>query len=252
VEVAEHIDALRREGILLADAAALAGADAPVPSCPGWVVRELVRHQGGVHRWATAIVSGPRREAWRVDLDEVVGRWPQDDDLVTWFTDGHRALLDALASADPDLDCWAFLAASSPLAMWARRQAHETAIHRVDAQLASGATPTRAPAPFAADGVDELLTCFITRPGGRLRCDVPQRLAITSIDTPGRWLLEIDPEGVQTQIPKGAVDADCVIGGAAADLYLTLWNRSGADGLHVEGDRRLLDLFLDRVHVRWS
>lgn len=45
MDVGERIDALRREGRLLVDAA--------VRTCPGWVVRDLVRHLGGVHRWAT-------------------------------------------------------------------------------------------------------------------------------------------------------------------------------------------------------
>jgi len=46
-----------------------------------------------------------------------------------------------LASAPPDLDCLTFLAAPSPLAMWARRQAHETAIHRVDAESPAARSP---------------------------------------------------------------------------------------------------------------
>ena len=35
-----------------------AGAEAPVPTCPGWTVRDLLAHQGMVHRWATAVVLG--------------------------------------------------------------------------------------------------------------------------------------------------------------------------------------------------
>jgi hypothetical protein len=54
VDVAEHIAHLQRDGVLLADAAARAGMDARVPTCPEWVVRDLVRHQGDVHRWAAA------------------------------------------------------------------------------------------------------------------------------------------------------------------------------------------------------
>ena len=34
MEVAAHIDALRGEGRLVADAVRLAGPDAPVPTCP--------------------------------------------------------------------------------------------------------------------------------------------------------------------------------------------------------------------------
>jgi uncharacterized protein (TIGR03083 family) len=167
MEVAEHIAALRIEGQRLSAAAASAGLDAKVPSCPDWVVRDLVRHQGGVHRWATGVVTGPRTEPWIVDLDEVVGYWPPDTELLEWFDQGCGALADALSRADPGLECWTFLAAPSPLAMWARRQAHETAVHRVDAELASGGPITPFSAPFAADGIDELLSRFVMRHGRR-------------------------------------------------------------------------------------
>src|SRR5271157_6115167 len=109
MEVAEHIETLRVEGTRLAAVAAAAGLDAPVPSCPGWLVRDLVRHQGGVHRWATEVIARTRAEPWNVDLDEVVGSWPPDTALLEWFAAGHRALVDSLASADPGLECWTFL-----------------------------------------------------------------------------------------------------------------------------------------------
>ncbi len=121
MEIAEHIDALREQGRLLAAAATAAGVDAAVPSCPGWAVRDLVRHQGGVHRWAEGIVATPRTEPWDVDLDEVVGTWPADEDLIRWFSDGCERLAAVLSRAGPSLACWTFLPAPSPLAMWARR-----------------------------------------------------------------------------------------------------------------------------------
>src|SRR5690349_8120845 len=143
VEISQHLDALRDAGTRLSAAAAQAGPDAAVPSCPEWVVRDLVRHQGGIHRWAASIVGTPRTEAWNVDLDEVVGTWPDDTELIRWFEDGLDQLVKVLSQAPADLACWTFLRAPSPLAMWARRQAHETSMHRVDAELASGQTPTR-------------------------------------------------------------------------------------------------------------
>jgi uncharacterized protein (TIGR03083 family) len=250
MEIDEHIAALRREGVGLASAAATAGLDARVPSCPDWVLRDLVRHQGGVHRWATEVVAGPRTEAFVVDLDDVVGEWPRDQDLLDWFREGHASLVATLSQAAPDLDCWTFLRAPSPLAMWARRQAHETAVHRVDAELAAGARPTPIPAPFAADGVDELLACFVTRPGGRLRSDPVRILHVGSIDAPGDWTVRIGPDGAD--ILPVADDAECHVTGQAADLYLALWNRRDTAGLAIEGEGEVLDLFLDRVHVRWS
>src|ERR1700752_1604641 len=57
-DVPGYIGALRGEGELLAAAAERAGMGAPVPSCPGWAVRDLLKHTGYVHRWATGIVAG--------------------------------------------------------------------------------------------------------------------------------------------------------------------------------------------------
>ena len=252
MEIAEHIDAISSAGQRLAEAAAAAGPDASVPSCPDWVVRDLVRHQGGVHRWATGIVAGPRTQPWNVGLDDVVGTWPGDDELIGWFGDGVARLVATLSQAEPDLVCWTFLDAPSPLAMWARRQAHETSVHRVDAELAAGLPVTPFPPRFAADGIDELLTCFITRPGGRLRSDPARLLRVRCTDTADDWLVRIGPERVRTSPGSDAASSDCVVTGAADDLYLALWNRRPAAGLDVGGDRSVLDLFLDRVHVRWS
>jgi uncharacterized protein (TIGR03083 family) len=253
VDVADHIDALRAEGQLMAAAVAGSSPDAPVPTCPEWVVRDLVRHMGGVHRWATGYVAEARTEHEDVELDEVVGAWPDDADLAEWLRRGCTALADALAAAPADLECWTFLRAPSPLAMWARRQAHETAIHRVDAERAAGATLHPFAAPFAADGVDELLSCFVTRRSSSLRSATPASLAVGCTDADAAWLLRIEADAVTTASgPDAAGAADCSVRGAAAQLYLALWNRAGPDALAVEGDRDVLGRFLDSVQVRWA
>jgi uncharacterized protein (TIGR03083 family) len=174
-DVPGYIGALRREGELLAGAAEQAGLGAAVPSCPGWAVRDLLKHTGYVHRWAAGFVSrGLTRPAGGASEQEVLGQGPGDAELPGWFREGHAALVRALSEAPPDLDCWAFLPAPSPLAFWARRQAHETAIHRADAERAAApAGPDGARAwpvsgalfepAFAADGVDELIMGFLAR-----------------------------------------------------------------------------------------
>ncbi len=257
VNVAEHVAALRSEGELMAGAVAAAGPGAAVPTCPEWAVRDLVRHMGGVHRWATGYVAGGRTEVWDVGLDEVVGTWPDDTELADWLRRGCTGLADALAAAPPDLACWTFLRAPSPLAMWARRQAHETAVHRVDAELAAGTGLSPIAAPFAADGVDELLSCFVPRRSTALRSETPASLAVrcTDAEADGAWLLRIESDGVRTDAAPDAdaqARADCSVRGAAGDLYLALWNRTGAEALVVEGDRGVLGLFLDQVQVRWA
>jgi uncharacterized protein (TIGR03083 family) len=254
MEVASHIEALRAEGDRMAEAIGSAAPEAPVATCPGWVVRDLARHTGGVHRWATDIVATPRPGPSDAELDEIVGRWPDDGELEPWFREGLAGLVAALGAASPDLACWAFLPAPSPLAMWARRQAHETAVHRVDAERAAGRTTGElspvAPA-LAADGVDELLSCFVPRRRTGLRADPPTSLLVRCTDEEAGWVLLIDGDGVTTS-PVVDGDAACTVRGSAADLYLALWNRLGPEVLTVEGDPDVLGLFLDRVHVRWA
>ncbi len=254
MEVTAHIEALRREGELLAVAVDATDPGAAVPTCPEWTMRDLVRHLGGVHRWATGYVAEGRTEVWGVGLDDVVGTWPEDAALADWLRQGCAVLADALAAAPDDLRCWTFLPAPSPRAMWARRQAHETAIHRVDAQLTARTALGPFGPAFAADGVDELLTCFVPRRSTKLAADVPASFAVQCTDADAAWVVSIGPRGVTTSagpVPVGSA-ADCSVRGTAADLYLALWNRAGPEGLAVDGDGDVLGLFLDTVHVRWS
>ena len=254
MDVATHIDALCREGALMASAAAAADPQAPVPTCPEWRTRDLVRHTGAVHRWATRVVAEGRREPWNASLDEVVGTWPPDDELAAWLGQGCDTLEAAVRAAPADLACWTFLPAPSPLAHWARRQAHETAIHRVDTELAAGTLVTPIDAPFAADGVDELLTCFAPRRRTGLTAPTPRTLSVSCTDDEASWLVRLDADGITaTADPAGTgVAADCRVRGTACELYLALWNRGGSGRLAVSGDRGPLDLFVDRVHIRWS
>ncbi len=50
MKITEHIDAIQHEGQLLAAAATQTELDAPIPTCPDWQMRDLVRHVGGVLR----------------------------------------------------------------------------------------------------------------------------------------------------------------------------------------------------------
>lgn len=57
MEIDRHVAALEREAQLFAAAARLTDLDAPVSSCPGWDMRDLVRHLAEIHLWAAAQVS---------------------------------------------------------------------------------------------------------------------------------------------------------------------------------------------------
>jgi uncharacterized protein (TIGR03083 family) len=250
MRIDEYVAALRRDGELLTETVAKADLEAPVPTCPGWSVRELAQHMGMVHRWATAYVRDARPEQIPDEHEETVwGPMPDDAALVGWLRTGHAALVASLSTATEDLACWSFLPAPSPLAFWARRQAHETAIHRADGQTAIGSVDGW-PVEFAADGIDELLFYFYGRRSGQVRHDLARSLALRATDVDLGRTLHIGPEGLSVQREAG--QADCTITAPAADLYLLLWNRRDVAGLAVDGDPAVLDLWRGAARVRWS
>ncbi|MGH3197860.1 MAG: maleylpyruvate isomerase family mycothiol-dependent enzyme [Streptosporangiaceae bacterium] len=262
MEIAEHIDELRRQGELLADAAERAGLHATVPPCPPWLVKDLLRHTGYIHRWAaTHITERPGQVLDGLPEAEILNGSPADPELLAWFRAGHAALTQTLATADPALECATFMAAPSALAFWARRQAHETAIHRADAESAVGSTPGY-PAAFAADGVDELIMGFGRRrkyrPGagsGPKTAD-GGRLRVLAADTGDAWSIESHEGRLQPRrdTADGSEGAGCMVSGPASGVYLYLWNRADAAraGVTVTGDPGLLASWQASVRVRWG
>ena len=231
---ARHVDGLREALRAFTTYAGRAGLEAPVPTCPDWTVHDLVAHQGMVHRWAAALLSGERPDDGAVAGFEAEGR--ASDDPLAWLSRGVDGLVRSLAGAADDVAAPVFLNDAPPArAFWARRQCHETTIHAVDALAASLG---RAPRPeevwvdpeLAGDGIDELLGGFLTRPRSRLRCDEDSLLVVRPDDLPDWWLLELGPRpGVITRHGTGEVppeEPDWELDGGAVELYLRLWNRS--------------------------
>jgi uncharacterized protein (TIGR03083 family) len=249
MDIAEHIEVLQADGQRMAAAIGEAAPDASVPSCPDWAVRDLVYHQGSVHRWATAYVAGAITERTDVDFEGAAGPKPSDGELVEWFGQGHRDLVAALSTASPDLQCWSFMAAPSPLAFWSRRQAHETSIHRVDAEQAAGRAGTPVPAAFAADGIDELLTGFVVRRKPSVATESRRTLTFACVDTDASWRMTIEGETMTAQTGGSSEAADCTVRGGASDLYHALWNRRGLDGLEIAGDPSVLELMIDGARI---
>jgi uncharacterized protein (TIGR03083 family) len=249
VDIAQHVAALRREGELLAEAAQRTDLDTPIPTTPEWSMRDLVRHMGDVHRWArTHVAEGRTLPIGRDELREIAGPLPHDADVLDWFRLGHDRLVQTLEAADPGIQCWAFLPAPSPLAFWARRQAHETGIHRADAESPTGNIRPFAP-DVAVDGIDELLFGFFSGP--KERSDEPPRtLQLHATDAEGDWVVEMGATGPAARLGRGR--ADCTVRGSASDLHLFLWNRRPAAGLDVHGDPSVLVSWRERAQIHWS
>jgi uncharacterized protein (TIGR03083 family) len=217
-------------------------------------VRDLIRHLGYVHRWAAGHVRG---QPWPEEPaeDEVLRGGPPDADLVGWFRAGHAALVSTLQAADPKRQFWAPVPGPSGRAAWARRQAHETAIHRVDAELAAGpVTPFRA--DFAADGIDELIMGFFGRPPEQAGPGPRHVLQIVTADAGGAaWLVEIAAAGGRpARVRRGTGPAACTLSGPASGLYQLLWNRCdlASAGATVSGDDSALRSWRGSMRVRWA
>jgi uncharacterized protein (TIGR03083 family) len=250
VRVDEYLAVLAEDGRRLVEAAGRVGLDAAVPTCPGWLVRDLLRHVGGVHRWAASFVATGRREPYPAEDEErQFFRVVPDGELLEWAWRGHADLAQALSAAEPATVCWAFLPAPSPLAFWARRQAHETAIHRADAEAATGLTPGWDP-EFAIDGVEELLRGFLARRPERITADPPASVALAATDVEAAWTIELRPDGLR--VIDGAHPATLTVTAPASDLYLLLWNRVGVDQLDAHGDPRVFDDWRGKATVTWS
>lgn len=245
-----YLAQLAADGPRLADAAQRAGFDALV-AATDWTVRDLVLHLGGIHRWAAAVVAtaSPTTE---IAEGDAVGSGPGDAELLDWFRVGHAGLVRTLREAPADLECATFLAAPSPLLFWARRQAHETAVHRADAESAlDPAQLTPFGVAFAQDGIAEMLHGFAARRSNAIA--TAGVLALRPDDEGDAWQVRLGGERVEATIgaaaDAGATDADVVVSGTSSALYLWLWNRPAE--VRVSGDAALAGLWRE-IRVRWS
>jgi uncharacterized protein (TIGR03083 family) len=245
----EYGDAIGAAWTVMRDHANRVGPDAPVPTCPGWTVRDLIAHQGTVHRWVAATIRGFNLDTKAVDAEGLAVR-----DQLEWLDDGARDLLQALVDAPHDMPGEFFLLDAPPARLaWARRQCHETTIHAYDAMSASnGSAPPAAstwikPA-LGADGVDELLTGFLPRPSTKLRMPSATSVLVETTDTNQAWTVVIGPDSIATT--RGAGDRrDATLSGTAAGLYLALWNR----GDEVEGSGvDVLGPWREQFRIVWS
>lgn len=251
LDLDDHIAALVRSGAALREAAATAGLDAKVPTCPAWDVTSLVVHQGMVHRWAAANLRGEKDH--RNSASQAEARAAAD--LLEWYSAGLAALTDTVRATAEEAKAMVFLNdAPPPRRFWARRQAHETTIHSVDAISAvHGRWPTAEQvdidAALAADGIDELLSGFITRGKGKLHSAEPYQILVKTDDTGHAWTVQIS-DGPIVTTPGDAERPEVVFSGTAVQLYLSLWNR--ANEMNVAGRSDVVDQWRAQVRVRWS
>lgn len=190
----------------------------PVAACMGWTLEELFGHLGSIERWAADVVLAGT---------VVEQPAPPAEDATDWFLEGTGTFLEAMAALDPGSPCWNFGPPPRKAGFWLRRQAHEHAIHLVDACLASGLEAPALAADFMLDGIDEVLTVLAPRQLRLERMPDPEGTVTFHVPGAGSWTLG-----------QGAATAS--ITAPLQEMYLGLWGRTGlAATAAIEGDAAL-------------
>jgi hypothetical protein len=128
--------------------------------------------------------------------------------------------------------------------------AHETLIHRIDAELGAREPVATVPPELAVDGIDELLKVFVAYSVATWSDYFAGVLARS-----GGWTYLVQTDGVAWQIRTGpglfAVDdgasdrrTDVTVSGPPPAVLRWVWNREGPDepsGVTVEGTQQAVE-----------
>jgi hypothetical protein len=112
--------------------------------------------------------------------------------------------------------------------------AHETAVHRVDAELALETPNPTVDPELAVDGIDEILDLMLAGDWSDdpHQASAGQRIEIAS---PGRsWLVALEPAEVTVSRERGRWDAR--IEGDPSSVLLWLWGRAPDERIERSGD----------------
>jgi uncharacterized protein (TIGR03083 family) len=236
MDYATYVGHVQQDGQRLA-ATASGSLSEEVPSCPGWTVTDLVTHVAEVYEHKIACTAlGQFPKPWPPE-------WPADRDPIEWFEDAHGRLLEMFERSGPTSPSKTWWPPDQTVGFWARRMAQETAVHRIDGELAIG-KPTPVDADLAVDGVDEVLERMLAGDWSDDPDDAAtgQRVAIS---TGGRtWGVTLEREAVSLD-DGGAAEA--TLGGDPSDVLLWLWGRSSDDRVLRSGDEDAIRLLRSRL-----
>jgi uncharacterized protein (TIGR03083 family) len=246
MDYAQRIDAVAAELSALVSAVAAGDPSARVPTCPDFSLDDLAAHVGefcGFYSHVLCEGTGRPKTPYSTEVDP--------EGRAAWLAELAGHLVTELRAAGPEQEVWTWHPTDHTATFVARRANHETAIHRVDAQLAAtGVAAEVAPAALAADGIEEVFMLATAaaadpRTAGRREPDARhgQTLRLEATDhEAAAWLIRLDAEGMQAAA-RGTGPADLTLRGTVSDLEMTLYQRPARGPLERIGDPAVLDLF---------
>jgi uncharacterized protein (TIGR03083 family) len=225
-----YLDLIQSDAARLSEVAR-PNLDADVPSCPDWRVEDLVRHVSAVYLHK---VECMRHNA-------APDPWPPPDlesrEALPLLDEALQTLLSELRERGTDSPSATWWPPDQSSGFWYRRMAQETAVHRVDAELATGRVTPVDP-QLALDGIDEILSimlCAEWASGPDIENAVDARLRVRAADS--AWTATVSRDSVTVdRSDTEQVDAEIV--GEPQDVFLWLWGRADDGAVQFSGDRR--------------
>ena len=231
MQYAEHIDAVERETGAFAKALMHGDGGALVPTCPDWTLRDLAIHVGQVLGfWTHVVCEGTGRP--KPQFDEKPG-----PAAGLWFVQIAGLLAGELKAATPDTEVWTWNPADQSAGFVARRMAHETAVHRFDAQSAVGDPQPIEPPALAADGIEEIFAMVAAAPDRAGRGE-GETLHLHTAEG-DEWLIAMNPDGLDVR--REHAKGDLALRGSVSDLELLLYHRPPVGEVERFGDEAVLD-----------
>lgn len=203
--------------------------DAEVPGLDGWTALTVLEHLGDVYMHKVEVLR----------LGHPPDPWPPagpDPEPFGWFDDALAQLLDELSSRPADEPAWTFVDFDRSVGFWHRRMAHESAIHRQDAE---GAVGRRTPVDdvLAVDGIDEILGLFAAVPDADTEV-TPVHGRVDVLAGGAAWSLNVGPRRLVVTPGPDPSTGSTLAGSPDAVLW---WLWRGVDlGLRTTGDVGLL------------
>ncbi|MEU6040291.1 maleylpyruvate isomerase family mycothiol-dependent enzyme [Actinomadura sp. NPDC047616] len=228
---------------------------APVSSCPGWNLGQLLRHVGGDHRWADTVVRTRATEPVSDEQANDLAGYTDEDGAVLdrWLAEGAARLAATLRAAGPDVIVWnPSDTGCRSASFWARRMTHETVVHRADAALTTGAE-YELDDDVALDAVDEWMEFSTVPEAYEPTPDAPGllgpgRTLHFQAGAAARWLIDLTgARPTWRRDGDGSSDEPAVVvRGPVKDILMFLYRRP-TPHVEVRGDTDLLDLWLTRT-----
>ncbi|GAA2818844.1 maleylpyruvate isomerase N-terminal domain-containing protein [Saccharopolyspora taberi] len=219
-------DAFAEQAAALRAAAVHAGPGVPVPTCEGWDVGKLVRHVARVYSMVDLSLDlepdaeRPAPAPVSEDFDEALAAFDRNLAVVA----------EKLSTMDPDRRVWSFFPGGTPVS-WTRRMAHETAIHRLDAEHATGEHVRELlfDPRLAADGIDEMLALLLPLSDWS-GSQHEGRVLYHAADAGRAWLVTYRPgKPPEVSAPHdaalGEYEVDATVAGTADAVYRKAWGR---------------------------